>query len=129
MIRWPISILAIVSLCAAQDRFLWKDPGDVERIDFTYPPGGPKNTPQPPFSFISENFGGTGPKVLVRDSSGVKWRLKGGFEPKAESFVTRLVAALGYYAAPTAFVAHGKIEGVTSLKRAAGFIQPDGSFS
>ena len=30
MIRWPISILAIVSLCAAQDRFLWKDPGDVE---------------------------------------------------------------------------------------------------
>jgi len=129
MIRWPISILAIVSLCAAQDRFLWKDPGDVERIDFTYPPGGPKNTPQPPFSFISENFGGTGPKVLVRDSSGVKWRVKGGFEPKAESFVTRLVAALGYHAAPTAFVAHGQIEGVTSLKRAAGFIQPDGSFS
>ncbi len=39
------------------------------------------------------------------------------------------VAALGYYADPTVFVAHGKVEGVTSLKRAAGFIQPDGSFS
>ena len=129
MIRWLIVILATVSWCAAQDRFFWKDPGDVERIDFTYPAGGPKDTPQPPFSFISEKFGGSSPKVLVRDSSGVTWRVKGGLEPKAESFVTRLVAALGYYADPTAFIAHGKIEGVTSLKRAAGFIQPDGSFS
>jgi hypothetical protein len=129
MIRSLVLILATVSWCVAQDRLLWKDPGDVERIDFTYPAGGTKNTPQPPFSFISEKFGGSSPKVLVRDSAGVKWRVKGGPEPKAESFVTRFVAALGYYADPTAFVAHGKIEGVNSLKRAAGFIQPDGSFS
>ena len=129
MVRSTVLILATVSWCTAQDRFLWKDPGDVARIDFTYPAGGAKNAPQPPFSFLSEGFGGTSPKVHVRDRAGVKWRVKGGLEPKTESFVTRLVAALGYYAEPTAFVAHGKIEGVTSLKRAAGFIQPDGSFS
>jgi hypothetical protein len=129
MIRWLILMLATVSSCPPQERFLWKDPGDIERIDFTYPAGGAKNTPQPPFSYISEKLGGSSPKVLVRDSYGVKWRVKGGLEPQTESFVTRLVAALGYYASPTVFVAHGKIEGVTSLKRAGGFIQPDGSFS
>jgi hypothetical protein len=81
------------------------------------------------FLFLSERLGGSSPKVLVGDSSGVKWRVKGGLETQTESFITRLVAALGYYADPTAFVAHGKIEGVTSLKRAAGFIQSDGAFS
>ena len=129
MIRSLILILATVSWCIAQDRFLWKDPGDVERIDFAHPAGGSKNTPQPPFTFLSERLTGSSPKALVRDSAGVKWRVKGGLEPQAESFTTRLVAALGYYADPTVFVAHGKIEGVTTLKRAAGFIQPDGSFS
>jgi hypothetical protein len=129
MIRWLSFMLAAASCCTAQDKFLWKDPGDIERIDFTYPAGGAKNAPQPPFSFVFEKSGGSSPKLLVRDSAGVKWRVKGGLETQTESFVTRLVAALGYYADPTAFVAHGKIEGVTSLQRAAGFIQPDGSFS
>jgi hypothetical protein len=129
MIRRLILILATVPWCAAQVRVLWKDPGDVARIDFTYPAGGAKNTPHPPFFFLSERLGGSSPKVLVRDGSGVKWRVKGGLETQTESFVTRLVAALGYHADPTAFVEHGKVEGVTSLKRAAGFIQPDGSFS
>jgi hypothetical protein len=129
MIRSLFLILATVSWCAAQDRVLWKDPGDVARIDFTLPAGGARNTPQPPFSFLSESLRGSSPKVLVRDKAGVKWRVKGGLEPNAESFSTRFVAALGYYVEPTAFVPRGKVEGVTSLKRAAGFIQPDGSFS
>jgi len=129
MIRWLALILASVAWCAAQVRVLWKDPGEVERIDFTNPAGGAKHTPHPPFFFLSEKLGGSSPKVLVRDSSGVKWRVKGGLETQTESFVTRLVAALGYHADPTVFVAHGKIDGVTSLKRAAGFIQPDGAFS
>src|SRR5437660_286668 len=128
MVRPAILVLATVSWCAAQDRFLWKDPGDVARIDFTYPAGGAKNTPQPPFFFLFESFKGTSPKLHVRDKAGVAWRVKAGLEVKTEGFVTRLVAALGYYAEPTAFVWHGKIENVKSLKRAAGFIQPDGSF-
>jgi hypothetical protein len=122
-------IFAGVSCCAAQDKFLWKDPAEVERIDFTYPAGGAKNIPRPPFHFISELLTGSSPKVLVRDSAGVKWRVKGGLEPQAESFATRLVGALGYYCDPTVFVPHGKIDGVTALKRAAGFIQPDGTLS
>ena len=129
IIRSLILLVAGASWCAAQDKLLWKDPGDIAHIDFTHPAGGAKNTPKPPFSFLSERLTGSSPKVMVRDSADVKWRVKGGLEPKAESFATRFVAALGYYADPTVFVAHGKIEGVTRLKRAAGFIQPDGSFS
>jgi hypothetical protein len=55
--------------------------------------------------------------------------VKGGPEARAEAFVTRLVAALGYFAEPTVFVARGRIEGVRELRRAAGFIEPDGTFT
>jgi hypothetical protein len=79
--------------------------------------------------FIEEDSTGTSPKVLIRDRAGVLWRVKGGLENKAESFATRLVAALGYYAEPTAFISRGRIKGTTSLNRAKGFIQADGRFS
>ncbi|MDP8979963.1 MAG: hypothetical protein M3O35_05155 [Acidobacteriota bacterium] len=129
MHRRLIFLLAAATWCSAQDKLFWKDPGDIEHIDFRHPAGGAKNKPKPPFTFLSERLTGSSPKVLVRDGEGVKWRVKGGLEPKAESFATRFVAALGYYADTTVFVEHGKIEGVHGLKRAAGFIQPDGSFS
>jgi hypothetical protein len=125
-----IAWIMLASACCAQERILWHDPGKVERVDFGYAAGGPKNTPRPPFSFVKEDLGGTNPKILVRDSAGVEWRVKGGFEVKAESFVTRLVSALGYYAEPTSFIARGRIEGrLPPLKRAKGFIHPDGSFA
>lgn len=117
-----------VSCCFAQDRVLWKDPGAVENINFDYAAGGLDRPPREPFYFLAERFGGSSPKVLVRDSGNIQWRVKGGYETRTESFVTRLVAALGYYANPVWFVGSGKMKGATSLKRAAGFIHPDGSF-
>ena len=87
-------ILTGVSLCAAQAPVLWKDPGAVERVDFSLPAGGAANAPRPPFHFVAEELKGNSPKVIVRDSVGVQWRVKGGLEPRAESFATRLVAAL-----------------------------------
>jgi hypothetical protein len=101
----------------------------VERIDFANAPGGAADAPRPPFRFVAEEFKGNSPKVVVRDSMDILWRVKGGLEPNAESFATRLVAAVGYYADPTWFIARGKIQGVTGLKRAARFIRPDGTFS
>ena len=79
-----IAWLVLASACCAQDKVLWHDPGKVERVDFGYAAGGPQNTPRPPFSFVSEDFAGTNPKLLVRDSAGVEWRVKGGFEVKAD---------------------------------------------
>lgn len=122
-------LLAVAIRCGAQQRLLWKDPGNVEAIDFSHAAGNVASSPRPPFYFAAEHFGGTSPKILARDSAGIKWRVKGGLETRSESFTTRLVAAVGYYADPTWFVDNGKIEAVTSLKRAAGFIRPDGSFS
>lgn len=122
--------LALASACVAQDaKLLWQEPGRIERVDFSQAAGGAAIKPQPPFHFVTEDMGGTSPKVVVRDGAGVQWRVKGGLEVKSESFVTRLVAALGYYAEPTYFVPAGRTEGVTELKRAAGFIAADGSFS
>ena len=120
--------MLVVSCCFAQDRVLWKDPGAIENINFDYAAGGLDHPPREPFYFLAERFGGSSPKVLVRDSANIQWRVKGGYETRTESFVTRLVAALGYYANPVWFVGSGKMKGATSLKRAAGFIHPDGSF-
>src|SRR4051812_47678823 len=98
-------LLATASWCAAQDRILWKDPGDVARVDLA---GANAEAPRPPFRFLKEQLGGSSPKVLVRDGHGVEWRVKGGLEVRSETFSTRLVSALGYYAHPTWFVAQGK---------------------
>ena len=117
-----------VCCCIAQDRVLWKDPGAVENINFDYAAGGLNHPPREPFYFLAERIAGSSPKVLVRDSASVRWRVKGGYETSSESFATRLVGALGYYASPVWFISAGKMTGVTSLKRAAGFIHADGSF-
>lgn len=86
-------------------------------------------SPTPPYTFLSEEMGGTSPKVRVRDAKGTEWRVKGGHDVKAETFITRFVSALGYYAETTFFLAQGKMRGVPALQRASGFIQPDGSFT
>ena len=108
---------------------LWRDPGEVARIDFMKAAG---NAPAPiaPFQFLEEDIGGTSAKVLVRDANGQVWRIKGGPEARAEAFVTRLVSAMGYFAETTVFMAKGRVHGVpNSLGRASYFVNRDGSFA
>lgn len=122
-----------VALClgAAEGKpVLWAEPGRIETTDFTHGAGGAGLAPAPPFHFIKEDDSGTSPKVIVRDAKGVEWRMKGGLEVRAETFVTRFVAALGYYAETTYFLAKGKVEGMHApLRRASGFMNNDGSFT
>ena len=130
MITQTTLVLVAACCCLGQERILWNDPGDIDRIDFALAAHSAGiSSPRPPFNFIGESLKGTSPKILVRDASGVKWRIKGGYEVNSESFVTRLVAAVGYYASPTWYVPSGKVAGSTSLDRARAFIQTDGSFS
>lgn len=123
-----ILVLSLFAAAAAQPH-LWQDPGAVEQIDFSRPAGG-LNCPTGPFTFVEETFSGMSAKVLVRDASGVVWQVKGGPEARADAFSTRFVSALGYYAETICFIRQGRIDSLTvKLRRAGGFIQPDGTFT
>ena len=121
-------LIAFTPALVSQERILWRDPGSVglRSLNGTAPFGGPE--PRPPYRFVKEDLSGSSPKVIVHDAASVEWRVKGGYEVKAETFATRLVSALGYYAQPTWYVERGRIDGLTRLRRAAGFVRADGSF-
>jgi hypothetical protein len=112
-------------LLAVGSAVLWQEPGAVEAADFATV----AQPPQPPYTFVREDLGGTGPKVYIRDAAGVLWRLKGGRDVMPETFITRFVAALGYYSETTVFSSQGHIENLQPLKRASGFIKPDGTYT
>jgi hypothetical protein len=108
---------------------LWQDPGDPAQADMSRPARGVA-LPVPPFQFLREDLSGNSAKVAIRDAAGLEWQVKGGPEGRSESFTTRIVSALGYYADAVCFLKEGRIENVRGpLKRASGFIKPDGSFT
>jgi hypothetical protein len=108
---------------------VWRDPGDVERLDLYAGPGGPDGAPRTPFTYLEEHFGGSRPCVSVRDARGRRWRLKWGDEVQVEALATRLAWAVGYFAEITYYVQHGRVEQVGELKRAGSCLDSDGTFS
>jgi len=108
---------------------LWSDPGQVENLDFFNGPGGPKNIPKTPFTFVEEDKGGTNPKIKVTDAAGRHWGVKWGEETRSEVFASRLVWAVGYYVEPNYIVTSGKVSGVKGLTRAKKYVASDGTFS
>jgi hypothetical protein len=108
---------------------LWKDPGEVERLDMTSGPGGPAQKPIAPFTFIEEHSGGSQPCLSVRDANGRRWRVKWGHEVQPETFAVRLAWACGYFAEITHYVGSGTIAGAGVLTRAAGCLDQEGRFA
>jgi hypothetical protein len=108
---------------------LWRDPGDVERLDLAAGPGGAAQAPVPPFRFVEEHSTGSQPCVSVRDRNGRRWRVKWGPEVPCETFAVRLVWACGYYAEVTHRVASGTIDGAVGLARASSWIDGRGTFT
>ena len=107
---------------------IWRDPGAVERLDLAAGPGGPKGHPLPPFTFVEEHFAGSRPCVSVRDARDRTWRVKWGDEVEVEALATRLAWAAGYFVETTYYVAEGRVDGVSALKRAGSCLDPAGSF-
>lgn len=107
---------------------LWRDPGQVERLDVASGPGGPAQAPVAPFTFIEEHSSGSQPCVSVRDANGCRWRIKWGPEVQPEAFAVRLAWACGYYAEITHYVPSGTIGGAGTLSRAAPCLDQDGCF-
>ena len=108
---------------------IWRDPGDVRRLNLGWGEGGQAAAPRPPFTFISEDKGGSNPKIEVRDSRGVVWGVKWGSEVNAEVFAARMVWAVGYFVEPSYFIPRGKIINAGKLDRAEKYVAGDGSFS
>lgn len=76
---------------------LWEDPGNIASKDLFLGEGGEEHRPKDPFTFVSEDKGGTNPKFDVRDGDGKKWRVKLGSEARPEVVASRLLSAVGYF--------------------------------
>lgn len=83
---------------AAAVPVLFRETGDISKLDLRRGPGSPELAPAPPFTFVAEDPVGASPKITVRDSRGVVWSVKAGIEAQAETVATRLLWAMGYFA-------------------------------
>jgi len=114
---------------ASMKHVLWRDPGEVERLDLAGGPGGPDGHPRAPFRFLEEHLTGSHPCVSIVDAQGRRWRVKWGPEVNAETFAVRLAWACGYFAETTYYVPEGRIEGAAGLQRAASCLDDDCRFT
>jgi hypothetical protein len=112
----------------ARRRTIWRDPGEVERLDFRNGPGGGEGPPAPPFRFVEEHDTGSNPCLSARDARGRTWRVKWGDEVRSETFAVRVAWAAGYHVEAAYFVPEGEIEGATGLGRAQTCVTEDCHF-
>jgi hypothetical protein len=108
---------------------LWREPLDLESSDLFYGIGGPEHVPRPgTFKFIKEDLDGSNPKYLVRDDTGVKWKIKLGPEAKPEVAATRLVWAVGYFTNEDYFLPEVRVLDLPrDLHRGQKLFAPDGT--
>lgn len=108
---------------------LWRDPGEVQKLDLRQGPGGPRGAPAPPFRFLEEHASGSQPCVSVGDATGRRWRVKWGPEVRSENVAVRVAWACGYFSEVTYFVASGTIDGARGLVRARDSLDEHGTFT
>ena len=113
----------------ASAHVIWRDPGDVPRLDIVNGPGGRDGAPAPPFRFVEEHQAGSQPCMSVIDARNRKWRVKWGHEVRSENFAVRLAWACGYFAETTYFIAAGSIDAAEGLQRARDCVDATGRFA
>ena len=127
MFTQTLALYILATVCASA-QVLWQEPAPFSTSAWVWGPGGREMAPQPPFRFVKEKFGGTNPKVEIKDDRGRHWTVKFGSEAHTDTFQSRLVSSLGYAAEPTYFVKAGSILDVNDLMRAKYFVAKNGSF-
>jgi hypothetical protein len=107
---------------------IWHQTIDVNQLNLFYGVGGKEDAPSPDakYKFKKEDMNGTSPKFDVEDDQGVKWRVKLGQEPRAETAATRLLFAAGYFVDEDYYIDELHVEGLPPLKRGQSFVTPDG---
>lgn len=131
-----VLIVGLSSIAAGQDStkpkkkkqpptgtpILWRDPGDASLRGLRYGPGEPAMGPLAPFTFIKEDPTGASPKFRVKDARGVTWTVKYGIEAQSETFATRLVWAMGYFAEEAYYLERAEIQNLPRLSRGQEFV-------
>jgi hypothetical protein len=107
---------------------LWREPGNISSLNLVYGAGGSEHAPDPngTYTFDKEDMNGTSPKFDVKDGQGVKWRVKLGQEPQAETAATRLLWAAGYFVDEDYYLPEIKVEGLPKLHRGEDFVSEGG---
>lgn len=107
---------------------LWRDPGDVAALNTFYGAGGEAHAPDPHghYIFLREDLKETSPKFDIEDGQGMRWRVKMGQEPQAETAATRLLWAAGYFVDEDYYLDYLEVRGISQLKRGREFISDDG---
>jgi hypothetical protein len=107
---------------------IWHPTIDVNQLNLFYGAGGKEDAPTPSakYRFKKEDMNGTSPKFDVEDDKGIKWRVKLGQEPRAETAATRLLFAAGYFVDEDYYVDELHVEGLPALKRGQSSVTGDG---
>jgi hypothetical protein len=107
---------------------IWRDPGNISSLNLIYGAGGSEHAPDPNgiYTFDKEDMNGTSPKFDVKDGQGVKWRIKLGQEPQAETAATRLLWAAGYFVDEDYYLPEVKVQGLPKLRRGQNFVSDGG---
>lgn len=110
-VAWPAAKPAKVPVTGGK-AVLWQEPSNWDTRDLYYGPGGRHHEPRGPYKFVKEDMDGTQAKFVVTDGEGVKWKLKLGLEVRPETAASRLVWAVGYFAAEDYFVRDIRVAGM-----------------
>jgi len=107
---------------------IWHPTIDVNHLNLFYGVGGKEDAPRPDakYKFKKEDMNGTSPKFDVEDDRGIKWRVKLGQEPRAETAATRLLFAAGYFVDEDYYLDELHVEGLPPLKRGQSFVTDNG---
>ena len=107
---------------------LWRDPGDISKLDLFYGAGGKDDAPDPGghLTFVKEDLSETNPKFDVEDEKGRKWRVKLGPESQAETAATRLLWAAGYFVDEDYYLAEIRVDNLPRLHRGRQFVSAGG---
>ena len=107
---------------------LWRNPADLASRNLFYGPGGERDRPRGPYTYVKEDLKGSSPKFVVRDGQGVLWKVKLGIEARPETAATRIVWAAGYFTNEDYFLPALRVLNMPAhLHRGWKYVGPDGS--
>ena len=106
---------------------LWRDPADIGSRNLFYGAGGEADQPHGTLTFVKEDLEGSNPKFVVKDESGVKWKVKLGREAQPETAASRFVWAAGYFTGKVYYFPVLQVKNMQPLKRGNRFVSADGA--